>query len=232
MVISAKGLIFDFGGTIDTNGIHWGEMIWEAYRHHNVAVDYETYRETFKNVEINLDRQRLIASDDTMLAVLQKKIALQLYHLNIADTELVNALTAYCYSRVQACTARASQTLATLYQRFPLAIASNFYGNLETVLKELDIHRYFSVILDSALCGTRKPDPEIFRLATEQLGFTPAEVCVIGDSYKNDIAPATSLGCQSIWLKVKGWHPADETHTHPNIIHDFNELNRIMNGEL
>ena len=28
---SIKGIIFDYGGTIDTNGIHWSEVIWEQY---------------------------------------------------------------------------------------------------------------------------------------------------------------------------------------------------------
>ena len=30
---SIKGLIFDYGGTLDTNGIHWSEVLWEMYLH-------------------------------------------------------------------------------------------------------------------------------------------------------------------------------------------------------
>ena len=26
-----KGIIFDYGGTIDSNGLHWAEVIWKAY---------------------------------------------------------------------------------------------------------------------------------------------------------------------------------------------------------
>ena len=27
-----KGIIFDYGGTIDSNGMHWAEVIWRAWR--------------------------------------------------------------------------------------------------------------------------------------------------------------------------------------------------------
>ena len=27
-----KGIIFDYGGTIDSNGMHWAEVIWRAYQ--------------------------------------------------------------------------------------------------------------------------------------------------------------------------------------------------------
>ncbi len=27
-----KGIIFDYGGTIDTGGDHWSEVIWHAYQ--------------------------------------------------------------------------------------------------------------------------------------------------------------------------------------------------------
>ncbi len=26
-----KGILFDYGGTIDSNGMHWAEVIWMAY---------------------------------------------------------------------------------------------------------------------------------------------------------------------------------------------------------
>ncbi len=36
--LNVKGLIFDFGGTLDTGGNHWGEVLWEVYRHFGVPV--------------------------------------------------------------------------------------------------------------------------------------------------------------------------------------------------
>ena len=36
---TVKGIIFDYGGTIDTNGTHWAEVIWEQYLRAEVNVD-------------------------------------------------------------------------------------------------------------------------------------------------------------------------------------------------
>lgn len=33
-----KGILMDYGGTIDTNGKHWGEVLWEMYQRHQVPV--------------------------------------------------------------------------------------------------------------------------------------------------------------------------------------------------
>jgi putative hydrolase of the HAD superfamily len=44
---SIKGIIFDYGGTIDTNGIHWGEFIWEQYREAGVDITHDIYRQAY-----------------------------------------------------------------------------------------------------------------------------------------------------------------------------------------
>ena len=33
-----KGIIFDYGGTIDSRGDHWSEVIWRAYMQAGVPV--------------------------------------------------------------------------------------------------------------------------------------------------------------------------------------------------
>ena len=34
-----KGIIFDYGGTLDTGGDHWSEVIWDAWQKAGVAAD-------------------------------------------------------------------------------------------------------------------------------------------------------------------------------------------------
>ena len=42
-----KGIIFDYGGTIDTNSRHWAEVLWEKYVEHQVPVTKEAFREAY-----------------------------------------------------------------------------------------------------------------------------------------------------------------------------------------
>ena len=47
-----KGVIFDYGGTIDTNGKHWAEVLWSKYVEYEVPVNKDVFKEaTFMGKE-------------------------------------------------------------------------------------------------------------------------------------------------------------------------------------
>lgn len=53
-----KGILFDYGGTIDSNGMHWAEVIWKAYQAEEVPVSKETFREAYVHGERTLGKIR------------------------------------------------------------------------------------------------------------------------------------------------------------------------------
>ncbi|MDE6263430.1 MAG: HAD family hydrolase, partial [Muribaculaceae bacterium] len=79
-------------------------------------------------------------------------------------------------------------------------------------------------IIESAVVGVRKPDPAIFRLGVEAFGLPAEEVLVVGDSLKKDILPAESIGCQTAWIKGKGWTADEDAQTHPSQIPSLRSL--------
>lgn len=48
--------------------------------------------------------------------------------------------------------------------------------------------------------GHPKPSPVMFERALKTAGVAPARAVMIGDSYREDIAPAAALGIRTIWL--------------------------------
>lgn len=52
-----KGLLFDYGGTIDSNGLHWAEVIWQAYEALQVPVSKEVFREAYVYGERTLGKK-------------------------------------------------------------------------------------------------------------------------------------------------------------------------------
>ena len=46
-----EGIIFDYGGTIDSNGKHWAEVLWDAYQKVNVPISKEIFREAYVYTE-------------------------------------------------------------------------------------------------------------------------------------------------------------------------------------
>lgn len=59
-------------------------------------------------------------------------------------------------------------------------------------------------ILNSCCSGSIKPDPSIYKFALEQLGSSPAETIMVGDSYKSDVLGSSDIGIRGIHLVRKG----------------------------
>lgn len=217
-----KGLIFDYGGTLDTGGRHWGKVMWQAYEENGIGVTERQFRDAYVYAERTLGRNPIIRPDYTFRRTLDVKLSLQIEHLRSAENldltsegaeRMRSKLLDSLYEGVRRRTADSRKVLTELHGRYPMVLVSNFYGNIGTVLGEFGFDGLFSHVIESAVVGVRKPDPYIFTLGVEALGTEPGETLVVGDSYDKDIVPAKAAGCRAVWLKGEGWtdEPRDET---------------------
>lgn len=202
-----KAIIFDYGGTIDSDAEHWSEIIWRAYLAMSVNVAKEQFLNAYVSAERYLAANLPMLREKNFYQLMCEKVASQMHYLSQSgvviddiDTK-VTGVARFCYDSAKQSIERNRVVLETLMAEYPLAVVSNFYGNLRTVLADFGILHYFSVVVDSGEVGVRKPDSAIFAMAIESLGYAPDEVLVVGDSYKNDIAPSRLLGCNAAWLK-------------------------------
>ena len=92
-----------------------------------------------------------------------------------------------------------------LSKKYKLVLVSNFYGNIQTILKDFGLLDFFDEIIESSVVGVRKPDPAIYRLGVDAMGFVAKNVLVVGDSFSKDVVPAKAVGCRVTWLKGEGW---------------------------
>jgi putative hydrolase of the HAD superfamily len=88
-----------------------------------------------------------------------------------------------------------------------LAVVSNWDSYLPKLLDALDLTRFFSVVVVSALEGTSKPDPEIFRRACRRLDAAEDEALHVGDSVSEDLAGARAAGLAALLLDRADAHP-------------------------
>ena len=230
-----KGIIFDYGGTIDSRGVHWSEVIWDGYRETGVPVTKEQFRDSYVVAERELAKVRHILPNDNFYDLLLKKMRIELQDLVQkglleGDIEpLAKQVAQYCYDAARSSIEEARPTLELLSQHYPMVLVSNFYGNVDSVLRDFDVRRYFKGVIESAVVGVRKPNPVIFKLGVDVLELPANEVLVVGDSLKKDILPAESLGCQVLWLKGKGWTAEEDAQTHPGTIKTLSEIPAILN---
>ena len=229
---SIKGVIFDYGGTIDTNGIHWGEVIAAQYIEAGIEIGRKLYRNAYVHGERTLAKHPIIAPEDTFHTLLRKKIAIQFEYLRtetgsqLFTAELAQTVADGCYNKVKETLSRSRAIVEELSKQYPMVLVTNFYGNMPVVLKEFGLDTCFKTIIESSVVGIRKPDPALFALGVEALQLPAEEIVVIGDSYRKDIYPASTLGCRTVWLKNICWEeePIIEGHAPTAIIGDITQL--------
>ncbi len=232
-----KGVILDYGGTLDTDGTHWSHIIESAYKQAGVAVSDENFLDAYVNGERELARTLHILPEHDFADMLLIKVKIELQYLaehGLFAPALIDSkaqeIAKICNEAAAQQTQKSTAVLKALADRWPLALVSNFYGNLETVLTQFGIREYFKAVIESAKVGVRKPDSKIFQLALDALGTKAEETLVIGDDYKKDILPAKSLGCPTLWLKGKGWDSDDAAPIDQAAISQLDEILAFVAG--
>ena len=137
---TVKGILFDFGGTLDTNGTHWGIVLQEAYRDAGFTLDEAAFREMYVQGERQLAARPVISDQDTFDIVLQKKLDLEcaygIAHGFLPDEPAtrtrIAGIARHCYESVLENTRRAAELL-----RKPGRRAQTRPGHLRTRTRHL-----------------------------------------------------------------------------------------------
>ena len=117
---------------------------------------------------------------------------------------------------------------------------SNIISNLITSrevpdwLEEDGLTQYFDSVILSAVCGLRKPDPEIYLMAAREVGIPPEKCAYVGDNLNRDVtgAKAANFGMNIIFTRPAKLAKAKASLTDANrpdgVIYDFLELLKIF----
>lgn len=231
---TVKGIILDYGGTIDTNSRHWAEVLWEQYVAQGIPVEKSAFREAYVYGERTLAKEKHIYPEDNFRRVLYVKTALQFDYLISKGFLPVGSKGAEdvaerSYAYVLRVLEKTRPVLEKLATHYPLVLVSNFYGNIHTILEDFGLSTYFSDIVESSIVGLRKPDPAIYALGVERMGLPAQNILVIGDSFSKDVVPAKAVGCQAVWLQGEGWGGEEIDPDLPDyIISDLTEILTLL----
>ena len=140
-------VIFDYGGTLDTGGIHWSEKFWEGYQYFNVPVSKEDFRNAFIFSEKNV--QSKIKPENGLMETYRAQLFYQLEYLeknNLLPSTyraIIDELAEYCHRSVMNYVKEIKMILSRLAINYKLGVVSNYYGNLVTVLNEIGLMNSF-----------------------------------------------------------------------------------------
>ena len=196
-----RAILFDMGGTLDGDGLHWLERFLALYRTFGVELGRDTIRGAFDEAERKSGADEKIASAN-LAEMIGLHVQWQLAHLGLQNPALEQHLVDGFIAPVRQATIGNAQLLAILVERgFELGIVSNGCGNVEKLCADFGYTPFLSVIVDSKRVGLFKPDPAIFLHAAEKLGGDPGTMMMVGDSFERDVRPAKKAGMKTAWLK-------------------------------
>lgn len=306
-VLDIKGIIFDYGGTLDTRGDHWSEVLWQGYEHFGigvaddeevepgVSIHKQAFRDAYVYGERALAVNPIVTPDFHFEDILREKLILELnflagkklletgkddsekqaklgnlgndseasssvissssdslssdsssdssssdsdassesLFLSLSDSEIHQIavdMARYINAKTLALLNENRQVLEHLKQAgYPMVLVSNFYGNINQVLKDAGIDGYFQNVIESAVVGVRKPTPAIFALGVCALDLPASQVLVVGDTYGKDIVPAHKLGCHTLWIKGLQWEEKKVDESIPDgIIRKLSEMEEFL----
>lgn len=198
-----KGILFDYGGTLDSDGERWPDRFYTLYEEAALGFPRAEIKRAFYHAE-----DRCYADPGVralgLRALMAAHVQWQFEALGVKDRRKERSLVDKFCAVSEKFMLRAARLLRRAKSRYRLGIVSNFYGNLATVLREAGLFEFFEVVVDSNRMGTQKPDTEIFRFALTRLGLLAHQVIFVGDSYERDMIPSRALGMKTIWLKGPG----------------------------
>ena len=123
------------------------------------------------------------------------------------------------------------EVLRELYHRsYKLGIISNLIGETEVYdwLEADGLKELFASVILSPECGLRKPDAEIYRVSSRDLGIPCEQIASVADNQGRDIEGAREAGiaCNILYNSPEKKHPVDPNGENPPdaIINDFREL--------
>ena len=192
-------LLFDFGGTLDADGDRWAVRFHQAYAQLGGTMGFPAFEPLFREADRRLEHDSAVRAMGFRAMIVHQ--ARMLGGL-VPDAHAIpfDEVAERFHADSVAIVARNRRLLERFASRYRLGVVSNFTGNLDRCLAELDLLQLFSVTADSLVVGWSKPDPRLLLHALNALAAPPAAAWMIGDNFEADVRPAAALGLATCWL--------------------------------
>jgi HAD superfamily hydrolase (TIGR01662 family) len=79
-------------------------------------------------------------------------------------------------------------------------VTNSFEGHAVKILKDLELDRFFYIVVDGRDIRAFKPGNAPFEYALDKLGAKPENSAMIGDEFFNDMVGAKALGLSTVWI--------------------------------
>ena len=201
-------VLFDFGGTLDSDGVAWKERFHALYQSEGLDLSAEAFAPAF------------YAADDALVGALAPTTGLE---------ETVDALTTNLEAelarrgggtgqreidRARGAARRFALPVRNVLSPLPAigrssrrsaSATGSAWCRTSTAISKRRARvrvslRLFGVMADSQRVGAEKPEPAIFHAALTALNAAPETTVMVGDSLRRDYEGARRSGMGFIWI--------------------------------
>ena len=214
-----RALIFDFGGTLDGNGIHWLERTYQFIRERCPEITRQAFdkadRATVTEFALGDSSHNWSYQDGSMLPIgavasehaarcslreTADAIAVGIYKRLGLSEKMKDAYVEWFCQGAAEHLEKNRRWLETLHDTYQLAVISNNFGNTQGWCDEYKLSPLLGAIIDSTVFGIAKPDARIFEAALSQLNVPPNQAIYVGDSYSADMVGGKNAGMWTAWM--------------------------------
>lgn len=208
MEVVKKHIIFDLDDTLwdyKTNSREALLELCDTYRLSEQGIDHNRFLQTFRHVnhdywqrfdngEISRDTIRL-----ERFPTVFEKLAL---NPDGVALRMQDDFMRICPSK-PGLVKGAEEVLEYLSKKYSLHILSNGFDEIQfTKLEAAGIESFFANVITSGRAGFRKPQPEIFEFALNEIGASREECVMIGDNPGSDIEGAYNYGIDQVYFNT------------------------------
>ena len=197
-ITDIENIIFDFGGTLDGNGIHWRDRFFYLIKKQIPALTWEQFEYA--------DRRSIadfVADERTKSRTLRESAETILsginHYLPIGIIDLALTTEQFCQP-AEEFLKRNRDFLEKLASSYRLGVISNNFGNTQGWCDEYELTPLLDTVIDSTVVGIEKPDPKIFYLALDEMGISSKNSVYVGDTFSDDVVGSNQAGMFSAWL--------------------------------
>lgn len=200
-----KGIIFDLDGTLaDTHEAQWKafDYVFSKYGYPLSREDFEFWVKTSIGPQDWIIKNNLPLNPDKIRD--EKK---QIYDLLIQDEIVLKP--------------GAREIIEKAYKKYKIAVASSSrIESIEAILKKFDLLSKFDTCLSCHGMENKKPHPDIYIKAAQELGLKPKDCLAIEDSLSG-LESAKAAGMKCIVVFDNSWNQKKE---------DFKKADLIINS--
>lgn len=207
-----KAILFDMFDTlmlIEKDHAFYSPSLHASYEflaENGVSVTFEEFEKAYVTVRDNLyaEVNSELGEPHFNIRIAGALKSLGFNH-DASDPIVVGATEAFCrrfmtYVRIDK---HAERVLRELHKKYELGVVSNFAipECVTNLMQKHGLEKLFDVIIVSGAVNKRKPHPEIFHRALQELGVTAEETVFVGDTIDADVMGAKAAGMKTIFIE-------------------------------